>query len=63
MGDKANSYPERTQLALPEGTLERIATAAAAEGLGKGAFMRRAVLIQLNESEQRLNTTKGSNNE
>jgi hypothetical protein len=54
MDYKGLKLPERTQLALPEGTLERIEKVAALEGLGKGQYMRRAILITLADSEQRL---------
>ena len=58
MDYKGTKLPERTQLALPEGTLARIEKAAAAEGLGKGQYMRRAIMVMLNESEQRLLPSK-----
>ena len=54
MDYKGLKLPERTQLALPEGTLERIEAVATLEGLGKGQYMRRAILITLEDSEQRL---------
>ena len=57
MGDKRYrglKLPERTQLALPEGTLERIEKGSEREGLGKGQYMRRAILVTLLESDQRL---------
>tara|TARA_Y100001938_G_C7970420_1_gene369054 strand:+ start:111 stop:317 length:207 start_codon:yes stop_codon:yes gene_type:complete len=61
MGDKRYrglKLPERTQLALPEGTLERIEKVSELEGLGKGQYMRRAILVTLSESEQRLRLTQ-----
>ena len=58
MDYKGTKLPERTQLALPEGTLARIEKVASAEGLGKGQYMRRAIMVMLNESEQRLLPSK-----
>lgn len=58
MGYTGPNFPERTQLALSEGTLERVETVSAAEGLGKGQFMRRAIMVSLAESEQRLRIIK-----
>jgi len=61
MGDtgyKGPKLPEKTQLALPEGTLERVETVAELEGLGKGQFMRRAILVMLSDSERRFQIAK-----
>ena len=58
MDYKGLKLPERTQLALPEGTLERIEVVAELEGLGKGQYMRRAIMVNLADSEQRLRPNK-----
>ena len=44
--------PERTQLALPEGTLERIKAAAESEGLSQSAWIRRLIFLGLLENER-----------
>ena len=58
MDYKGLKLPERTQLALPEGTLERIEVVAELEGLGKGQYMRRAIMVNLADSAQRLRPNK-----
>ena len=49
--DKATSAPEKTQLALPAGTLDRVKVAAEREGLSQSSWIRRWILIGLKENE------------
>jgi hypothetical protein len=50
---KQINTPEKTTLALPDGTLLRIKEAADSVGITQSGFMRQAIFIALQESERR----------
>ena len=58
MGYTGTRFPERTQLALADGSLDRIAVVAELEGLNKGQYMRRAIMVHVAESERRFSVAK-----